>query len=203
MPRSGVPFHRSPWPATYTRSGFGGCTRTAEICFVASRPMRVHVFPASVRLVDAVAVRRRLAAHRVLARAHVDHVRVRLGHRDRADGARCGRTCRRCCATMRRRFRSSTRRRRCSRRSRRTGGSVTPATAFARPPRNGPTRRHCSARKRDGVGHGRRGGGGDGGSRRGFFLREQRLRQEDESGDERAQGHGSSGDWGEIRRVTS
>src|SRR5687767_7609393 len=50
MPRSGVPFHRSPCPATYTRSGFDGCTRTTEICFVASRPMRVHVFPASVLL---------------------------------------------------------------------------------------------------------------------------------------------------------
>src|SRR3954469_16785517 len=50
MPRSGVPFHRSPCAATYRRSGLVECTRTAEICFVASRPIRDHVLPASVDL---------------------------------------------------------------------------------------------------------------------------------------------------------
>ena len=79
MPRSGVPFQRSPCAATYTRSGFDGCTRTAEICRVASSPTCVHVVPASVLLVHAVAVGRRLPANRVLARADVHHVRVRLG----------------------------------------------------------------------------------------------------------------------------
>src|SRR5688572_27610986 len=49
-PRSGVPFQRSPCAATYTRSGFCGCTRTAAICLVVSRPARVQVLPASVLL---------------------------------------------------------------------------------------------------------------------------------------------------------
>src|SRR3954471_21840866 len=48
MPRSGVGVHTLPWAATYTRSGFVGCTRTRAMCRVASRPSDVHVFPASV-----------------------------------------------------------------------------------------------------------------------------------------------------------
>src|SRR5215471_21678166 len=50
MPRSGLSMNGLPSAATYTRSGFDGCTRTVEICPTSRRPENVHVFPASTDL---------------------------------------------------------------------------------------------------------------------------------------------------------
>ncbi len=152
---------------------WSGCTRTCAICRVASSPMRVHVFPASVLRYIAVAVRRRLPAHRVLAGAR----RTPRSGRTRRDGDRrrwsrsCGRRPSEMLRQLRRRSPSSTRRRRCSRRSTRAAAPARPPTASARPPRNGPMLRHCSARKGGvepggrGRGAGRQRAGGRGGAR--------------------------------------
>src|SRR5689334_20076727 len=50
MPRSGHAPQRLPCAATYTTSSLRGCTTTAEMLRVFSRPARVHVRPASVDL---------------------------------------------------------------------------------------------------------------------------------------------------------
>ena len=50
MPRSALPFHRSPCAATYTTSGLRGCTRTALTCRVPASPAFFHVRPWSVLL---------------------------------------------------------------------------------------------------------------------------------------------------------
>src|SRR3954466_11117424 len=49
-PRSSVLWRTSPWAATRTMLASRGSTTMLGICFVFSRPMRVHVAPASVLL---------------------------------------------------------------------------------------------------------------------------------------------------------
>ena len=67
--------------------GIGGVNADAPDLPAVSEPDVLPARPAVGRLVDAVAVRD-VAADRLLARAHVEDVRVRFRYRDRADRAR-------------------------------------------------------------------------------------------------------------------
>src|SRR5436190_5363842 len=49
-PRSGLSANGLPSAATYTRSGFEGCTRTVAIWPTSRSPLNVHVLPASLDL---------------------------------------------------------------------------------------------------------------------------------------------------------